>query len=152
MRVASYRYLVLLLASTMLGLLLLVFFGRDTEAQAAPQVDVLQVCQDSGSEIAAEDLPGVVKPGVCDLRDAIITDNGIGVQVPKRGEGVNAEMLTTTGVQEIEVRHFEDGRVEMEHVGDESKAGAATARLRTRATAWKADFDTTSTLGPRLWS
>ena len=118
----------LLLASTMLGLLLLGMFVRDTEVQAAPRVDMLKVCQDSGSEIEAADLPNVVEPGACDLRDTVVTDNGIGVQLPERGEGVNAEMLTTTGVREIEVLRYEDGTVEIKHVGEEPGVGGEEAR------------------------
>lgn len=115
----------LLLASLMLGLLFLVLFGRGTEAQTSPVSAFSDVCGKVGAEIRAADLPVSIDPDTCELTGVVISDNGIGADVPKPGAGVYVEALTTTGIQELEIRHREDGTVELEHVGDDADAERA---------------------------
>src|SRR5215211_8472446 len=40
--------------------------------------------------------------------------------LPDPGESIYVDALTTTGSQELEVTRYRDGKIELEHVGDES--------------------------------
>jgi hypothetical protein len=49
-------------------------------------------------------LPGVVRPGECPIEEHRIVDGGVGSVVPEPGESMYAEILTTSGTQELEIR------------------------------------------------
>jgi hypothetical protein len=93
-------------------------------APAAQTEDVLDACEPGKREIKAAALPGIVEPGECPIEGRRIVDGGVGTVVPGPGEGVYAEILTTSGAQELEVRRRADGALELEHVGDDSDAAA----------------------------
>lgn len=121
------RWVVALLASVMLGLFVVGSFGGSTEAQTPPVPDLSDVCGKVGAEIGAADLPASVNPDACDLTGVVVSDNGVGAEVPKPGMGVSVEALTTTGAQELEIVRREDGTVEFEHVGNEADAERASS-------------------------
>lgn len=103
---------VALLASLVLGLFVVGAVGRSTEAQTPPVPDPSDLCGKVGEEIRAADLPVSIDPDACELTGAVISDSGVGAEVPKPGAGVHVEALTTTGAQELEIIHREDGTVE----------------------------------------
>ncbi len=102
----------------MLSILALGLFVGAPTAQMGPRV--LEACRDGQASIEATELPRLVKPGECPVKGRIIEDIGVGSVVPEPGEGVYAEALTIAGAQELEVRRFPDGTIELEHVGDDS--------------------------------
>lgn len=99
-------------------------------APAAQTEDVLDACEPGKQEIEAAALPGVVQPGECPIEGRRIVDGGVGSVVPGPGEGVYAEILTTSGTQELEVRRREDGAIELEHVGDDPGGAAVGGSVR----------------------
>lgn len=91
---------------------------------------VLEACEPGKREIEAAALPGVVEPGECPIDGRRIVDGEVGSAVPAPGEGVYAEILTTSGAQALEVRRRADGALELDHVGDDSDEGAAEGSVR----------------------
>ncbi|HEX6709164.1 MAG TPA: matrixin family metalloprotease [Rubrobacter sp.] len=78
-------------------------------------------------EIDATELPEVVEPGRCPVEGRQIVDGAVRSAVPPPGKGVYAEVLTTSGAQELDVIRRADGTVELDHVGDD----ASVSRTRT---------------------
>ena len=97
-------------------------------APLAQTEDVLKACEPGEPEIEAAALPAVVEPGECPVGGRRIVDGPVGTVVPDPGEGVYAEVLTTSGAQELEVRRREGGALVLDRVGDGSGAEGA-ARL-----------------------
>ena len=121
------------LASAVAALALLAFAGSP-EAQTA--TNVLEACARDRAEIDARDLPQTVDPGRCPVEGREISDGLVGTVVPPPGRGVYAEALTPGGAQELEVRRQEDGAIEVDHAGPESRAknGGATLKVAARST------------------
>lgn len=92
-------------------------FAGTPEAQTG--TGTLETCASGGQEIDARALPRTVSPARCPLEGRKIIDGIVGAAVPAPGEGVHAEVLTTEGAQEFEVRRLGDGTVELGHVGKE---------------------------------
>ena len=102
------------------AVLLVVTFARGPAAQTGAQV--LEACEADEREIEASDLPGVVGPAECPVGERQIVDGPVSIVVPPAGRTVYAEVLTTSGAEELEVRRQLDGAVELTRVGDESGA------------------------------
>lgn len=99
------------------------------ETSAQPDERVLDACERGKPAIDATDLPEVVDPETCPIAGRKIVDGVVKSLVPPPGEGVYAEVLTTSGAQELDVARRADGTVELDHVGDDSAEGyAAEAR------------------------
>ncbi len=88
---------------------------------------MLEACRSGEPTIVASDLPELVKPGTCPVGDRVIVDGGVGTVLPDRGEGVYAEVLTAVGARELQVTRYQDGTIELEHVGDDSGGSSAQA-------------------------
>lgn len=101
------------------------------ETSARPDERVLDACGRGMVEIDATDLPEVVEPERCPVAGRTIVDGAVKSLVPPPGEGVYAEVLTTSGAQELDVARRADGTVELDHVGDDSADGY---EAETRAT------------------
>ena len=88
----------------------------------AAQVEdtLLDACGEEERQIRAAALPEVVAPGACPVEGRPVVDGAVAAVVPPPGEGVYAEALTTSGIQELGVNRFEDGSIEFEHVGDDT--------------------------------
>ncbi|MDP8949753.1 MAG: M10 family metallopeptidase domain-containing protein [Actinomycetota bacterium] len=105
---------------SLMGAVALLLFS--SVAQAVPEV--LEACRPDKPTIAATDLPEVLEPGRCPIKDRPIVDHEVGVALPEPGEGVYAEVLTTAGPQELQVTRYENGAVELQQVGDDSGSAA----------------------------
>lgn len=91
-------------------------------AQTAP--DTYEACGPARETISAPALPETVEVEKCPVGERVITDNGIGTALPDPGESIYVDALTTEGSQELEVTHYRNGTLELEHVGDESGSEA----------------------------
>ena len=110
-----------------LAVLAVTTLARTPAAQTAD--GVLEACGPGKQEIDARALPAaVVNPGRCPVAGREIEDGGVGSVAPPRGESVHAEVLTTTGAEELEIRRREDGTIELESVGDDAEAAGDFAR------------------------
>src|SRR5215207_9106184 len=98
------------------------------ESSAQHGARVLDACERGEQEIDATDLPEVVEPARCPIEGRQIVDGAVKSVVPPPGKGVYAEVLTTTGSQELDVARREDGAMALDHVGDDSDASAAKTR------------------------
>ena len=98
------------------------------ESLAQPDARVLDACEQGEPQIDATDLPEVVQPGRCPIEGRRIVDGAVKSVVPPPGKGVYAEVLTTTGAQELDVARRADGTMELDHVGDDSEASVAMTR------------------------
>ena len=104
------------------AVLVVATFARTPAAQTGAQV--LKACEADEQEIEASALPDVVEPAECPVGGRRIVDGPVASVVPPAGQAVYAEVLTTSGAQELGVQHLPDGAVELTHVGDESVAEA----------------------------
>src|SRR5215210_7029042 len=98
------------------------------KSSAQPDTRVLDACGPGEPEIDAADLPEVVEPARCPVEGRQIVDGAVRSVVPPPGKGVYAEVLTTTGAQELDVARRADGTMELDHVGDDSDASVAKTR------------------------
>ena len=85
---------------------------------------MLEACEPERQEIRAAGLSGAVGPGKCPVEGRPIVDGVVESVVPPPGRGVYAEVLTTSGAQELEVTRLRDGTMELGHVGDDSAPAA----------------------------
>jgi hypothetical protein len=100
--------------------------ARTPEAQT--EARVLEACEPGKQEIDARALPAVVDPGRCPVAGRTIQDGGVGSVVPPPGESVHAEVLTTTGADELEVERRHNGTVELGLVGEDAEAAGGLAK------------------------
>ena len=104
-----------------LALLAVTTLARTPDAQTADRV--LEACAPEKQTIDARALPAaVVTPERCPVGGREIEDGEVGSAVPPPDESVHAEVLTTTGAEELEVGRREDGTIELEFVGEDSEA------------------------------
>ncbi|MGF1471369.1 MAG: matrixin family metalloprotease [Rubrobacteraceae bacterium] len=82
---------------------------------------VLEACREGWNRIPAGKLPSKVDLERCPVENRPIVDGGVEVVLPKAGEGVHAEILSTNGSQELEVARRKNGTVELDEVGNEAK-------------------------------
>src|SRR5215210_7420837 len=110
-----------------LAVLAVTTFARIPEAQTADRV--LEACGPGKQQIKARALPAaVVDPGRCPVAGRTIVDGEVGSVVPPPGESVHAEVLTTTGAEELQVGRREDGTIELGFVGEDAEAGGSLAK------------------------
>ena len=109
-----------------LAVLAVTTFARTPEARTADRV--LDACEPGKREIDARALPAVVDPARCPLKGRTIRDGGVGSVVPPPGESVHAEVLTTTGADELEVERRQNGTVELGLVGEDAEAAGGLAK------------------------
>lgn len=88
------------------------------EAQTAGRV--LEACEPRKQEIDARTLPRTLEPDECPTGGRSISDGPVASVVPPPGRTVYAEVLTTSGAQELSVRRLPDGTIELDHVGEET--------------------------------
>ena len=100
-----------------LAILAVTTLARTPEAQSADRV--LEACEPEKQEIDAQALPATVEPGECPAKGRRISDGPVGSVLPPPGQTVYAEVLTTSGAQELSVRRLPDGAIELDHVGEE---------------------------------
>ncbi len=124
------RHLTLLAAALALAVLAVAVIARSPTAQTDPKV--YEACRPDRDKIPAPELPETVEMENCPIRERVITDHGAGTVLPDPGEGVYTEVLTTTGAQELEVTHYQDGTVEFEHVGNDSDDETVNAPALSR--------------------
>ena len=124
------------------AVVVLATFARTPVAQTGMQL--LDACEADKQEIKATALPDVVEPAECPVGERRIVDGPVASVVPPAGKSVYAEVLTTSGAQELGVERLPDGTVELTHVGDESEEPAAPADL-SRATDREGCFNPTYT-------
>ena len=104
-----------------LALLAVTTLARTPDAQTANRV--LDACTPEKQTIDARALPAaIVTSERCPVAGREIEDGEVGSAVPPPGESVHAEVLTTTGAEELEVGRREDGTIELEFVGEDSEA------------------------------
>jgi hypothetical protein len=104
-----------------LAVLAVTTFARTPAAQTADRV--LEACAPGKPSIDARALPAaVVTPERCPVAGREIEDGEVGSVVPAPGESVHAEVLTTTGAEELEVGRREDGTIELGSVGEDAEA------------------------------
>jgi len=96
-------------------------FARTPAAQTADRV--LEACAPGKQTIDARALPtAILTAERCPVAGREIADGEVGSDVPPAGESVHAEVLTTSGAEELEVRRREDGTIELQSVGEEAEA------------------------------
>ena len=105
-----------------LALLAVTTLARTPDAQTADRV--LEACAPKKQTIDARALPGVVEPGECPAGDRSISDGAVASAVPSPGQTVYAEVLTTSGAEELSVRRLPDGTIRLDHVGGEPEESA----------------------------
>ncbi len=105
-----------------LAVLAVTTFARTPAAQTADRV--LEACAPGRQEIDARVLPATVKPGECPAKGRRISDGPVGSAVPPPGQTVYAEVLTTSGAEELIVRRLPDGTIRLDHVGEEPDESA----------------------------
>src|SRR5918997_2454395 len=104
-----------------LAILAVTTLARTPEARTTDRV--LEACAPGKETIDARALPAaVVTPERCPVAGREIRDGGVGSDVPPAGESVHAEVLTTSGAEELEIGRREDGTVELAFVGDDAEA------------------------------
>ncbi len=104
-----------------LAVLAVTTFARTPAAQTADRV--LEACAPARETIDARALPAaVLTPERCPIAGREIEDGEVGSAVPPAGESVHAEVLTTTGAEELEIGRREDGTVELASVGKDAGA------------------------------
>ena len=124
------RRLTLLAVAFALAALAVGMISRSPAARTDP--GIYEACRPDRDKIPASDLPETVEMENCPIGERVITDHGVGTTLPDPGEGVYAEALTTTGAQELQVTRYEDGTVELEHVGNDSDDETASAPASSR--------------------
>ncbi len=104
-----------------LAVLAVTTLARTPAAQTADRV--LEACASGKETIDARALPAaIVTPERCPVAGREIEDGEVGSAVPPVGESVHAEVLTTTGAEELEIGRREDGTVELASVGEDTEA------------------------------
>jgi hypothetical protein len=106
------------------AVIVLATFAGTPEAQTGTQL--LDACEAGKQEIKAIALPDVVEPGECPVGERRIVDGPVASVVPPVGQSVYAEVLTTSGAQELGVERLPGGTIELTHVGEESEEPAAS--------------------------
>ena len=101
------------------ALLVVTVFARTPVAQTAEGPPA--ACAPEKQEISATALPDSTGSGQCEPDGRPIVDGAVGAVLPSPGNGVYVEALTTSGTQELEIKHLSSGAIELEHVGDESR-------------------------------
>ena len=102
-----------------LAVLAVTTFARTPAAQTADRV--LEACAPEKQTIDARALPAaVVTPERCPVAGREIEDGEAGSAVPPPGESLHAEVLTTTGAEELEVGRRQDGTIELASVGEDA--------------------------------
>ena len=101
------------------ALLIVAVFARTPVAQTADGTPA--ACAPERQEISAAALPDSTDPGKCETEGRPIVDGAVGAVLPSPGNGVYVEALTTSGTQELEIKHLRNGAIELEHVGNESR-------------------------------
>ncbi len=114
------RTLILLSAAIALFAIALATTTRTPAAQTSE--GTYEACRSGEETISAPALPETIELGRCPVGERVIRDNGIGTVLPAPGQSIYVEAYTTTGSQELEVTRYEDGTLELEHVGDETEA------------------------------
>lgn len=113
--------------SLALAVLAVTTFARTPAAQAPDRV--LDACGPGKRSIDARALPAaVVAPGRCPVAGREVEDGGVGSVVPPPGESVHAEVLTTTGAEELEIGRRRDGTIELGFVGEDAEAAEDFAK------------------------
>lgn len=92
---------------------------------ARADAEVYGACREGEEVIVAAELPATVDLDRCPIQGRVITDGEVGSVLPDPGEGVYAEVLTTSGAQELEIFRSRDGTLELDHVGDDSEGTTA---------------------------
>ena len=105
-----------------LAVLAVTTLARTPAAQTADRV--LEACASKEQTIDARALPGVVEPGECPAGGRSVSDGAVASAVPPPGQTVYAEVLTTSGAQELSVRRLRDGTIQLDHVGEEPDESA----------------------------
>ena len=100
-----------------LAVLAVTTFAKTPAAQTPDRV--LEACEPGKQEIDARALPATVEPGECPAGGRSISDGPVGSVVPPPGQTVYAEVLTTSGAEELSVRRLPDGTIRLDHVGEE---------------------------------
>jgi hypothetical protein len=108
-----------------LAVLALTVLARPPVAQTAD--GTLAACAPGKQEIDARSLPGAVEPGECPAEGRRVSDGAVASFVPPPGQTVYAEVLTTSGAQELSVRRLPDGAIRLDHVGEEPSGEEAEA-------------------------
>lgn len=119
MKECNLKWIAAFAASLTLGVLLVGLLGQPLSAQTSTKV--LEVCKSAGDEVSARDLPFRIEEGQCPAEEKVITNGRIGSALPDRGQSVHVEALTMTGAQELEILHYDDGAIELKHVGNDSE-------------------------------
>jgi hypothetical protein len=111
---------------------------------ARAEAEVYGACREGEEVIVAAELPETVDLERCPVQGRVITDGEVGSVLPDPGEGVYAEVLTTSGAQELEIFRSRDGTLELDHVGDDSEGTTAEpafdATARRRGACSQRDF------------
>ena len=105
-----------------LAVLAVTTFARTPAAQTADRV--LEACTPKKQTIDATALPDVVEPGECPAGERSISDGAVASAVPPPGQTVYAEVLTTSGAEELTVTRLPDGTILLDHVGEEPDESA----------------------------
>ena len=113
------RRLVLLCAALAVATLAVGAISRTLAAQTSEVT--YEACRSGEEAISAPALPETLSLERCPVGERVIRDNGIGTVLPAPGQSIYVEALTTTGSQSLEVTRYEDGTLELEHVGDETQ-------------------------------
>jgi hypothetical protein len=132
MKEGEERTMIRLLASGLalaLAVLTVSTLARAPEARTEPRV--LEACASDKDTIDAGAVPRVVEPGECPVGGRRISDGAVASFVPPPGKTVYAEVLTTSGAQELSVRRLSDGAIKLGHVGEEPE-GDEVGRLAAR--------------------
>jgi hypothetical protein len=93
--------------------------GMGVQAPTA-QTTSPEACRSNQAVIPAAELPETVDLEDCPIGGSVITDHGVETSIPAPGEVSYVEALTIEGAQELQVTHYPEGTVELEHVGDET--------------------------------
>jgi hypothetical protein len=122
---------VLLITALTLAVLTVVIVTGASSAQTKQRT--YDACQPGEDTITASRLPEAVSLQRCPVGERVIRDNGVGTVLPDPGQSVFVDATTTEGFQELEVTRYEDGTVDLNHVGDESEDAQTSPDLVTAA-------------------
>ena len=96
---------------------------------ARAEAEVYEACRGDEERIVAAELPDTVDLDRCPVEGRVITDGVVGSVLPDPGEGVYAEVITTSGAQEFGIFRSRDGTLDLDYVGDDSEATTADPAL-----------------------
>lgn len=88
-------------------------------AETTNRPRLLEPCSPKHERILADRLPAKVAPARCPIAGRVIVDHGVGAAPPPPGTGVHAEILTTSGSQELNLVRSEGGILTIASRGDE---------------------------------